>query len=79
MTNPRDDVKTTTVDPGRARHTSIRWKLIMAADEPWQGEVYPTRPSGKRLKFSSIEELVVAIAEQSGWRISDSPARGGQR
>jgi hypothetical protein len=55
------------------RTPASRWKLIMAADEPWQGEVYSTRPGGKRIHFSSLEELVIAIVEQSGWKISQSP------
>ncbi|MGE2836052.1 hypothetical protein [Mycobacterium sp. SMC-4] len=42
-------------------------KLIVAADAPWSGELYCTRPGRERIGFSSVESFCAAVLAVTGW------------
>ena len=61
------------------------WKLIVAADAPWRGEIYHTRPGHQRLPFSSVETFCSALLAVTGWPLKmstpeavDTPAASNQ-
>jgi hypothetical protein len=43
------------------------WKLIVAAEAPWTGEVYHTRPGNHRHHFDSIESFCAGFLAVTGW------------
>lgn len=45
-------------------------KIVLAADDPWCGELYLTRPGLARIRFTSFEELLVGVMQITGWSIS---------
>lgn len=47
-------------------------KIVLAADEPWSGELYLTRPGLARIRFTSFEELLVGVMQITGWPLCDS-------
>ncbi|MDN4517146.1 hypothetical protein QYF68_04815 [Mycolicibacterium austroafricanum] len=42
-------------------------KLIVAADAPWSGELYSTRPGRDRVGFTSVESFCAAVLAVTGW------------
>jgi hypothetical protein len=49
------------------RTSSVAWKLIVAADAPWTGELYPTRPGRDRVDFTSVESFCAALLAVTEW------------
>lgn len=45
----------------------IRWKVVVAADEPWRGEVYETRAGRRREAFDGPAEFLDALMRLTGW------------
>jgi hypothetical protein len=45
----------------------VAWKLIVAADAPWLGEIYHTRPGNQRHRFDSVEAFCGALLAVTGW------------
>lgn len=45
----------------------VAWKLIVAAEAPWTGEVYSTRPGRDRSRFSTVETFCAALLTITGW------------
>lgn len=45
----------------------IKWKLIIASDGPWSGEVYHSRAGTDRHRFRSVVEFCAAILETTQW------------
>lgn len=44
-----------------------RWKLVLAADQPWVGRIYPTRSGKQRETFDCPEQFVQAVMRLTGW------------
>jgi hypothetical protein len=57
---------------------STTGKFIVAADVPWGGEIYRTRPGLGRFRFSTFEEFLRAVLSITAWPI-DSAASAGHR
>lgn len=53
----------------KARKSVIRWKIVMAADSPWEGVVYETRAGRRRESFHTPEEFVRAVMLLTGWHL----------
>ena len=55
-----------------ARHTADRppSKIVVVADEPWQGALYTTTGSGPgRLEFDGFEQFFRAVVDTAGWSV----------
>jgi hypothetical protein len=62
-----------------SKHSSpVLWKLIVAAEAPWAGEIYHTRPGNHRVRFDSVESFCGAVLEVTGWSL-DLPAAASDR
>lgn len=59
------------VHPEQGRRVKMRWKLIVAAQGPWQGNVYETRAGNRREEFDGPGEFLHAVARLTGWSQSD--------
>lgn len=46
---------------------TMAWKLIVAAEAPWTGELYQTRLGRQRLEFSTVETFCSAVLATTGW------------
>jgi hypothetical protein len=46
----------------------VAWKLVVAAEAPWTGVIYHTRP-GQRFRFSTVETFCGALLALTGWTI----------
>lgn len=44
-----------------------RWKVIIATDGPWSGEMYQSRSGAQRCQFGSVVELCTAFVATTGW------------
>lgn len=44
-------------------------KLVVAADAPWSGELYGTRPGRRRFPFSDVETFCGALLAATDWPI----------
>lgn len=53
------------------RNPVVAWKLVVAAEAPWIGEIYPTRNGGQRLRFSTAETFCGALLAVTGWPIHE--------
>jgi hypothetical protein len=51
-------------------------KLVVAADAPWQGEIYHTRPGRNRLRFSTLEEFCRATLAVTQWSVDATGSDG---
>lgn len=60
------------LNPVHPEGPSITWKLIVAAEAPWVGEIYHTRPGNQRHRFNSVEEFCGALLEVTGWPLDMS-------
>ena len=47
----------------------MAWKLVVAAEAPWNGEMYHTHPGRQRLHFSTVETFCGALLAATGWPI----------
>jgi hypothetical protein len=47
----------------------VAWKLIVATDGPWLGEIYDTRPGHRRRGFGSVETFCSALLAVTGWSL----------
>jgi hypothetical protein len=45
----------------------VTWKLIVAVDAPWAGELYSTRPGRDRVGFTSVESFCAAMLTVTDW------------
>ncbi|WP_156448274.1 hypothetical protein [Mycobacterium sp. NAZ190054] len=45
----------------------MTWKLIVAAEAPWTGELYTTRPGRDRVAFTSVESFCAALLAVTDW------------
>ncbi|WP_197379320.1 hypothetical protein [Mycolicibacterium mengxianglii] len=54
---------------------SARGKFIVAADEPWGGEMYRTRPGLGRFHFTSFEQMLRSVVGITGWPLESSARR----
>lgn len=46
-----------------------RWKIIIAPDGPWRGEMYPSRAGTDRRGFTSVVDLCSALLATTGWAL----------
>lgn len=55
-----------------------RWKVIIASDGPWSGEIYQSRAGTDRCEFGSVVELCRALLATTGWSLptEDGPTVG---
>lgn len=60
-----------------AKRPLLQWKLIIAADTVWNGEIYHTRPGHQRSSFCSIEAFCRAVMEVTGWPLDVALDRHG--
>lgn len=44
-------------------------KVVVAAESPWRGELYRTRPGNVRLPFGSVETFCSAFLTITGWSL----------
>ncbi|MDL9948495.1 hypothetical protein QSJ19_23505 [Gordonia sp. ABSL11-1] len=51
----------------------------MAADGPWSGELYHTRPGHGRHGFDDLQSFCEAFLGATGWQIEVSPPSGPDR
>jgi hypothetical protein len=51
------------------------WKLVVAADAPWSGDLYSTRLGRRRFAFSSLETFGGALLAATDWPIGMAPPR----
>lgn len=58
-----------------AKVPPVTWKLIVATEAPWVGEVYHTRPGHQRRRFDSVESFARAVLAVTGWPLH-APAVG---
>lgn len=49
--------------------SGARCKLIVAAEAPWEGEMYRTRPGHQRLGFDSVETFCSSLLALTGWTL----------
>ncbi|CAN5696215.1 hypothetical protein BH09ACT8_BH09ACT8_32830 [soil metagenome] len=63
----------------RPASENLSWtrKLIVAADQPWVGEMYRTRPGLGHFPFGTFEEFLRAVLDITDWTLEDGPARDG--
>ena len=67
--------------PGvRCEYPSPTGKFVIAADRPWSGEVYRTRPGLGRLPFDTFGDFLRAVLAITGWSLDDAlpPAAGAR-
>lgn len=50
-----------------ARPAPVTWKLIVAVDAPWTGQMYSTRPGRDRIAFDSVESFCAAMLSLTDW------------
>lgn len=55
---------------------NVAWKLVIAAETPWTGELYLTRPGRQRLEFSTVETFCSAVLAITGWPLHAPSAAG---
>ncbi|WP_228001334.1 hypothetical protein [Nocardia australiensis] len=53
----------------RPRSPSHQWKLVVAANEQWQGEIYETRAGRRREAFNGPIEFLDAVRRLTGWEL----------
>jgi len=46
---------------------SVIRKFVVAAEKPWQGEIYRTRPGLKHFRFTTFEQFLRAVQQITGW------------
>lgn len=56
-----------------AKRPAPMWKLIVAAESPWSGEMYRTQPGIERLDFGSVETFCGAFLAVTGWGLHTAP------
>jgi hypothetical protein len=55
------------------------WKLVVAADAPWSGDLYSTRLGRRRFAFSSLETFCGALLAATDWPIGMASAASETR
>lgn len=45
------------------------WKLVVAVEAPWCGELYNTRPDRERFAFATVESFCAALLAATGWSV----------
>lgn len=63
--------------PQSMKSTPVAWKIIVATEAPWVGEVYHTRPGNHRHRFDSLESFCGQFLAVTGWplhSVSPEPA-----
>ncbi|MDV3125350.1 hypothetical protein M1247_10540 [Mycobacterium sp. 21AC1] len=55
---------------------TMAWKLIVAAEAPWTGELYLTRPGHQRLPFNTVETFCSAVLAVTAWPLHAASAAG---
>lgn len=56
-----------TAEAPREPRRPTRWKLVVAADEPWSGEIYETRAGRRRESFDGPAEFIEALMRLTDW------------
>jgi hypothetical protein len=57
--------------------TPIRWKVIIASDGPWSGEMYHSRAGTDRHRFGSVVEFCGAVLKTTQWSLPTSGETAG--
>lgn len=57
----------------------MAWKLIVATEAPWTGELYHARLGHQRLKFNTVESFCSAVLATTGWPLHVSSGGGAEQ
>lgn len=54
-------------EPGSSKRP-VRWKLVIAADDPWAGVLYETRAGHRRESFGGPAKFLQALTRLTDWQ-----------
>jgi hypothetical protein len=66
-------------DAAACGSSGMAWKLIVAAEKPWTGEIYHTRPGHRRPRFTTPETFCLALLEITAWPLPTTESTLRQR